>query len=385
MKKILYIATNDLFVRFGGGLAVLAYYEAVKYLYDPENIDLILPQESIGNTVNKKNYFGVPRRNKIIAIISSIFGNLHRFRKYVFYHLNKYPGQYKLCIINGGTYAGDMIDDIKSLEIKVVVIHHNYEREYVVDNKTLSSFWGIFPYYVIRNEKNAYYQADLNLFLTKSDMALFERQYGKCKGERAVIGTFEPFRQTLPFIEKDRRFYTMVITGGLGGYQTEYGIKYFYKNYYVLLRKEFPDIKILIAGRNPTKSIMGIAKKEVENITIIRNPENMEEIIKQGIIYYCPTNVGGGLKLRVMDGLRQGLPVLVHKVSARGYDIFFNKSYFQIYDDKESFIRGLKILLDLYYGDKIDNKQIQDDYKEYFSFDAGCNRFELSLMFLDNE
>jgi hypothetical protein len=111
MNKILYIATKNLFIRFGGGLVDLAYYEAVKHIYDYGNIDLILPQEAINNTDNNENYFGVPRRNKIVAIASSFFGNLHRFRKFVFYHLKKYPRRYKLCIINGGTYAGDMIDD----------------------------------------------------------------------------------------------------------------------------------------------------------------------------------------------------------------------------------------------------------------------------------
>jgi hypothetical protein len=383
VNRILYIASYNLFIRFGGGLASLAYYEAVKHIYDPKNIDFILPQESIDNTVNKENYFGVPRRNKLIAIVSSFLGNLHRFRKYVFNHLEKYPRRYKLCIINGGIYAGDMINDIKLFNIVVVVIHHNYEREYAVDNKTLSSFWGIFPYYVIRNEKNAYYQADLNLFLTKSDMVLFEKQYGRCNGKKAVIGTFEPFQQTLPVIEKGVRPYTMVITGSLESRQTECGIKDFYKNYYVFLHKEFQNVKILLAGRNPTKVIINIAKKEIRDITIIQNPENIEEFIKQGILYYCPTNVGGGMKLRVMDGLRQGLPVLVHKVSARGYDEFFNKSYFQIYDNHESFIKGLKILLNLYYEDKIDNKQIQSDYLSYFSFKAGYGRLKKSLSLID--
>jgi hypothetical protein len=229
---------------------------------------------------------------------------------------------------------------------------------------------------------NAYYQADLNLFLTKSDMGLFERQYGKCNGERAVIGTFEPFQRALPIIEKGDRSYTMVITGSLGSRQTECGIKDFYKNYYMLLRKEFPNGKILFAGRNPTKTIMDIVKKETDNMTIIRNPGSMEEIIRQGIIYYCPTNVGGGLKLRVMDGLRQGLPVLVHKVSARGYDVFFDKPYFKIYYDKESFKSGLISLIDLHNKNEIDNKQIQGDYKNIFDLESGCKRLKASLFLL---
>jgi hypothetical protein len=377
--RILFIATNNLYLRTGGGLANFAFFEAIKKIF-PEKVDIILPQEACEEI--KENYFPVPRRNRLIALLSLFTGHLHRFRRYVIKHIKKYPNMYKLCVINEGMYAGDMINYIQSMKIKVVVIHYDYSKEYHLDNKSIATFYGIFPYYVIRNERNAYYRADLNLFLTKADMVLFERQYGKSNGKRAVIGTFEPFRRRLPIVENGNRLYTMVITGSLGSRQTECGIKDFYKNYYVLLRKEFPNIKILFAGRDPTKTIMSIVKKETDNMTIIRNPGSMEEIVRQGIIYYCPTNVGGGLKLRVMDGLRQGLPVLAHKVSARGYDVFFDKPYFKIYYDKESFKSGLVSLINLYNKNKIDGKQIQDDYKNIFDLESGCKRLKASLSLL---
>jgi hypothetical protein len=378
-NKILYIATNNLFRRSGGGLAILAYYEAVKNIYGKENVDLILPKEAVKDGSSEDNYFRAPRRNRIIAILCSIFGDLHRFRKYVFLHLKAHHDQYELCVINGGVYAGDMIDNIKSYGIKVVVIHHNYEKEYCKGNRTSSSFFGVFPYYIIRNERNAYYKADLNLFLTNSDMNLFDKYYGKCNGKKKVIGTFEPVPQSPPLIRSDRRQYTLIITGSLEDYQTKCGINDFYKNYYQIIYREYPDAKILLAGRNPAKSIIKIAKDEKDRISIIPNPQKMEEIIELGFIYYCPVNVGGGLKLRVMDGLRQGLPVLVHKVSSRGYDIFFDKPYFQIYNDLETFNKGLRVLLNLYRENMIDNKQIQNDYNNCFSFDAGCKRLEERL------
>ena len=76
-----------------------------------------------------------------------------------------------------------------------------------------------------------------------------------------------------------------------------------------------------------------------------------------------------------MDGLRQGLPVLVHSVSARGYDWFFNKPYFKIYNDEQTFFKGLSSLLE-YCKKDVNRNQIQKDYYEIYSFEAGCERMK---------
>ncbi|AEF85503.1 hypothetical protein TREPR_0200 [Treponema primitia ZAS-2] len=385
MKKILYIATGNPFVRSGEGLATIAYYNALMSIFN-NNIDIIMGLEAIDKHKNKNNYFGAPRRNKLYASIALIFGHLHRNKKYVYLHLQKYKDQYMWCIINGGIYAGDMIDYIKSMGIKTIVIHHNYEREYSVDNRTITSFGGLFPYYIIRNEKNAYLKADLNMFLTKSDMKLFEENYGVCNGEINLLGVFEPTIENIPMVvQKQSLVPSIVITGTLGSVQTEHGIRNFYKYYYQTLIKICPMAKIVIAGRNPTKKIKDIEKNSNNRIKIISNPDNIEDIIQSASIYYCPIDIGGGLKLRVMDGLRQGLPVLVHEVSSRGYDVFFGKPYFKIYNDYETFKEGFSSLVRMYGNNEIDNKQIQNDYVEYYSFKAGCIRLEKALYILKNE
>jgi hypothetical protein len=380
-KRILFIGL-DLFLKSGGGLATLAFYEAIKNVYSEEKVDLIFPKEAYAKLDDKTNAFPVPRRNRIFAIIALFFGYLHRFRHYTILHLKKYKNHYSLCIINGGVYAGDMINYIKSLGIKVVVIHHNYEKEYHKDNKSIISFNGRFFYYICRNERNAYLKADLNLFLTQADHDKFEDSYGINNGKNYTIGIFEHSPKNIPLIKKTTRPYKLVITGSMDHNQTEQGIINFYKICYPIIREYFPSIKIIFSGRNPTKIIKSIAEKEKNYIDVIASPENMEEVISLGAIYCCPTNIGGGVKLRIMDGLRQGLPVITHRISSRGYDVFFNKEYFKIYDSSETFKKGLKELLTLYESDKIDNKRIQDDYNEYFSFDAGCERLEKTVFYL---
>jgi hypothetical protein len=379
-KKVLFIATNNLFLRTGGGLATLAFFEAVRKIFQ-EDVDIILPKESICNNISEKTaVFRVPSRKKILAIIGLLFGRLHRYKNYVIKHLKKFRNIYKLCIINGGMYAGDMIDIIKFYNIKVIVIHHNFDREYHIDNKSIASFYGIFSYYIIRNERNAYKKADLNLFLTEADKRAFEKYYGVSNGLNNIIGVFEYLSLFVPLAKEVTLPYKLIITGSMDHNQTEYGIRNFYEVCYPIIKEYFSDIKIIISGRNPTDLILSIAEREKERIVVIANPENMEDVINLGAIYCCPTNIGGGLKLRIMDGLRQGLPIITHRISSRGYDGFFDKPYFRIYDDRETFRNGLEKLLDLYKTGKVDHKQIQNDYNDYFNFAAGTKRLEKIIM-----
>ena len=379
-KRVLFVAPNNLFGRTGGGLGMLSYYNAVKALY-PSLVDLILPKECIKDAPNGEDvYLGATKRNNMIAMLELLKGSLHRFKKCTLNHLKKNHELYQLCIIGGGVFGGDMVDKIKSYGIKVAVIHLNYERDYHVDNKTILSFKGKCLYYIIRNEKNAYLKANVNFFMTSYDKQLFEDSYGESKGKAAMLGVYECVRNNLPLLKEKLPSNTLVITGAMNFYQTEYGIFDFYNNYYPLLKSKHPEYKVIMAGREPSEKIVAVARQEKDAITLIPNPENMEEVIEKGTIYFCPTCSGGGIKIKVMDGLRQGLPVLVHEVSARGYETYYDKPYFKIYNDIKTFEEGFSALAGLCKSDNIDRQQIQKDYESVFGFEAGVGRMKNGLL-----
>ena len=89
----------------------------------------------------------------------------------------------------------------------------------------------------------------------------------------------------------------------------------------------------------------------------------------RGRYYICPTCKGGGVKLRVMDGLRAGLPVLTHEISARGYEPFLGITLFP-YHDQASFRDSLVRMLALH----PDVKETLQVYSDHFSFEAGTAR-----------
>jgi glycosyltransferase involved in cell wall biosynthesis len=167
-----------------------------------------------------------------------------------------------------------------------------------------------------------------------------------------------------------------VISGSLNSYQTIAGIKDFNDKYLSVVETNLKQYRIIITGRKPDKRIVSIANQHKTTIEIVPNPENIFPVIDKASIYLCPTCIGGGLKLRVMDGLKMGKPVLVHSVSSRGYDDFFDKPYFKIYNDEDSFKRGLIELIAYINNSDYNTYQIQEDYYKSFSFESGTKKIK---------
>ena len=377
MKKILFIATSDIGKRTGGGLACLAYYNAFKRLY-PGSVDLAMAEECCVGKYS--NSIKITSRGTASKCLGLLRGELHRYKAFFKKFIPKVSNLYSFCVINGGIYAGDMIDIFHEYGIKTIVIHHNFEREYNLDNKTIASLYGFTSYFVIRNERNAYLNCDANCFLTESDLKLFHDHYGISQAKEILLGVFESTPQALPSLNQ---LYTghdkIVITGSMNSFQTIDGIMDFKENYFYLLKQIWPGSSIIIAGRNPSDKIVQFYHDHHSSVELVSNPPIMEDIIRNGPVFLCPTRVGGGLKWRIMDGLRMGLPVITHKVSSRGYDAFFDYPFFQIYDDKETFVTAVDNILH-FLNNNIDYHQsIRNIYSASFSFESGCMRLK-SLM-----
>ncbi len=367
MKKILFVAPYNLNVRSGGGLAALAYYNALESLF-PGMVDIVCPSEACYGAFSTA--IGAPKRTPLQRINPSP----HRYKTFIKKYLKRASSEYGLCVVNGGIYAGDMMDIIHASGLRILVIHHNCEREYHMDNKSALTLRGRTPVLVNLLEKNAYKKADLNCFLTGADIALFRDYYGTAGSDPFLLGVFEPEpaegHVSLEGPEGPHPL-TIAITGSLCTVQTRAGIKDFMDHYYDLAMQTAPDSRIVLAGRDPAEEVLGLAQK-YGNISVVPNPKDMSEIVRQADIFLCPTQVGGGLKLRVMDGMRQGLPVLVHKVSARGYEQFAGQPFFQVYSDGASFKKGLETILTA--GASYDRAFIRNQYLDNFSFSSGRAR-----------
>lgn len=368
-KRILIDATNVNITKPGGGSAcVRAYIEALLVLF-PGRVDVILPEEARIHDSRFNTIYAYPR--KPLARVMGLFkGQIHRGASVVISHLKKHYDEYEYVFLNGGLQASSIISATLKMPIKTIVLHHNFESEYQIDSRTLISLKGRTDLFIRYLEKRAYRNATVNLFLTQQDQSLFENAYGK-RANNHITGIFEPTNERASLTPSCNK--SAVITCSLGAEQNKYPILRFIDNYYPVFTQLLPNWQLQIMGRAPGREIMEIGRQHA-NITIVPNPQDIHVLASQSTIYICPMDAGGGIKLRIMDGLRMGQPILVHERSARGYDILFDKPFFKIYNDSESFAFGINALIQ-YTQKQPDYRQIiQDTYYETFSLKSGISR-----------
>lgn len=372
MNKALFITKHNPLSNSGGGLATRCYMEIISIIFKG-NIDLCIADscdteafESSFNTIYK-----IKKRSKFKKVLSIFSGEMHRYTSFVKQLLNNNPNEYSHCFFDHNCIAGTLVNYVNKLGIKTITINHNYEPEYFWDNRTnfLKDF--IFLYHVKSNQKKAYKNSSLNLFLTQSDLDKFVNEYKNCRGINYLIGCYEHkeiTRNIIQYTEKDEL--TFVLSGSMCSVQTIDAIKYFFSNLY----KYIPlHSKIIISGRNPTNEIINLCNSH-KNVTLIANPPNINEIISNADIYICTTRIGGGLKLRVMDGLRNGLPIITHKISSRGFDPFFSYNFFSIFNNENDFLEAINQQINNINNGIIDKKEIQEVYYKNFSLQAGVDK-----------
>lgn len=380
MKKILFLATND-FNKFGGGAqAIRAYLDSILEIYGIENVVVMLGDEyELLEEYKILNVIRVKKRSVFRSRLEILMGYMDRWVTPIISYLKVHSKDYSTVIINGGRMGG-VVPVIKKFGLKVITIHHNEEIEYCVDNKHIVTLGGRWDYLVRRAQGFAYTYSDINLFLTIKDRELLHKLYGRNHKLNEVVGVYDYKSALIVKPSQDNPEYHIGISGSLNNYQTTHGIMDVKNNYWHILVDMIPDVKMLITGRNPSNETLEFASIYSRNIAIVPSPQDIMSVIKKASIYLCPTDIGGGLKLRAMDGLKSGMPVLAHKVSARGYEMFVGKPYFRVYHDGETFRKGLEDILNFVNNcTSYDRLAISRDFYEFFGYHAGTERMRKIL------
>lgn len=371
--RVLYITEHNPFGRRGGGsMASHAFLRAFSD-FTQGQIDLVCndnilnesEEERTDNNIKISNIYYVSERSLLKKMLSVFTGEMCRYCSFTRKLLKK--SHYDTVVFDHSFTAGPIIKEVKRLGIKTITIHHNFEPDFFNDNSK-GLFKYLFRFHVRNNERKAYLNSNLNLFLTTQDLETFNAEYGDNRALNKVIGVFE-FDDIRPIIipsNKDR--FTFVITGSLCTQQGIDGIVFYLSK----LHKELPDgSKVIIAGRNPSHEVETLCQRYA-NVELIPNPESMIDILTKADVYICPTRLGSGIKLRIMDGLKMGLPIITYSTSAKGYDNMIGSPFFKIFKDDKDF---KKAVTDLYGSlSLINKKDVQELYANYFSYTKGLER-----------
>ena len=118
------------------------------------------------------------------------------------------------------------------------------------------------------------------------------------------------------------------------------GILWFIKEIFPKIKEEFPDIKFLIAGKTGKELFRFLKILNDSKISYLGFVDNIEKIYLKTSAVVIPIKEGGGIRLKLLDALSRGMPVVSTTLGAEGIPVTPGKDIL-IADDPQDFAEAV--------------------------------------------
>lgn len=251
-------------------------------------------------------------------------------------------------------FIEDFIETIKSKKIKVLLQEHNSEylifKRYAQQEKNMLKklFAYIEAYRVKEYEKKISALADYVLCVSSHDIDRLvdigvDRH--KLKLIRSVGDESLLKKEDLVFENTEE---SLLFIGTLSWEPNIDGLIWFIKNAWDKLKNRRENIKFYIVGKNPPERLIEVVAQH-NDIVLTGYVENLEEYYEKCRVFISPLRFGSGIKIKNINALYRGIPVVTTSVGAEGIDGDDGLHFF-IADDIETFVQKIELVLE--------NKQI---------------------------
>jgi O-antigen biosynthesis protein len=162
-------------------------------------------------------------------------------------------------------------------------------------------------------ERSIWRQADLSLYPSQEEATIAS---GLQPG--AAIGTMVPY--CFADFAKPRAApagQEIVFVAGFGHPPNEDAALWFVNEILPLIRAEVADAKLSIVGSNPTARVRAL---ERDGVTVFANVSDakLAAAYQRARVAVVPLRCGAGVKLKVVEALREGVPLVTTSVGAQG-------------------------------------------------------------------
>lgn len=110
-------------------------------------------------------------------------------------------------------------------------------------------------------------------------------------------------------VTENNPMYDVVFLGNLNSANNVAGIQWFLTQVMPLLQAKQPDIKVLIAGSNPLRSIQQLCE-DTPGVDLKINPPSAAEIYRSGRVLINPSPTGSGVSIKSLEMLTYQKPIV---------------------------------------------------------------------------
>ncbi len=112
---------------------------------------------------------------------------------------------------------------------------------------------------------------------------------------------------------------TVVFTGAMSFPPNVTAVMNYYNNILPLVRQEMPNVRLIIAGRDPAPEVAALANDPF--VTVTGFVEDIRPWLAQSCVMICPMTSGSGIKNKVLEAMAMARPVIATTLGMEALEV----------------------------------------------------------------
>jgi len=112
---------------------------------------------------------------------------------------------------------------------------------------------------------------------------------------------------------------TVIFTGAMSFPPNITAVLYYYQEILPLIRRALPQVRLIIAGRDPAPEIAALARDPY--VTVTGYVDDMRPWLAQSCVMICPMTSGSGIKNKVLEALAMARPVVATTLGIEALEV----------------------------------------------------------------
>jgi polysaccharide biosynthesis protein PslH len=138
---------------------------------------------------------------------------------------------------------------------------------------------------------------------------------------------------------------TLLFCGGLDWYPNSDAMVYFFDEIWPLLTRQLPEVRVVVVGRKPPQWLKELSAAD-PRVAVTGFVADARKYFQGATAYFCPIRQGGGTRLKILDALAMGMPLVGTTFSCSGIAVQHDK-HVLLADTPEAFAaQTLRVLAD---------------------------------------
>lgn len=219
-----------------------------------------------------------------------------------------------------------------------------WERKTPLEKNPLIKFLIYLENKRVKNyEKRIYENADDILCVSSNDVENIKKIVTDKDKITLIPTTGDDYLLSLPEIDYGGTEKSILYMGTLSWEANADGLIWFIKNCWNVIEEKNQGVKLYIIGASPGKELKKVVKSS-KDIILTGYIDNLEEYYRKSRVFIAPLRFGSGIKVKVLNAMCRGIPVVTTPVGAEGIEAL-DMVHLCIADSPEEFANEVNILL----------------------------------------